>query len=266
VPESEVQNFSKWTAGRGGIPDTRFSTDWGQGMTVTSVSEAFSRLTTPLVADGCLRAGAPLRMAPEGIRPAVAGWRVAGRIRPARHAGSVDVFLEACGLASPGDVMVIDNAGRRDEACIGDLTALEVRLAGLAGIVVWGCHRDGPEIVEVGLPVFSYGCVPAGPRRLDPRPANALEQAQFGDFSIGPEDYVFADADGVVFIPGAALEAVLEAAEKIAHTERAQAKAIVSGRSLRAQLRFDAYLKRRAGNPSWTLRDHIREGGGAIEV
>ena len=235
-------------------------------MTVTSVSDAFSRLTTPLIADACLRAGAPLRMAAEGIRPVVAGWRIAGRVRPARHAGSVDVFLEACGLAAPGDVLVIDNGGRRDEACIGDLTALEVRLGGLAGMVVWGCHRDGPEIAEVGLPVFSYGCVPSGPRRLDPRPAHALEEARFGDFSVGPDDWVFADADGVVFVPGASLDAVIAAAETIARTERAQAKAIAAGRSLRSQLRFDEFLKRRAENPGWTLREHLREVGGAIEV
>ena len=49
-------------------------------------------------------------------------------------------------------VLVIDNAGRRDEACVGDLTALEVRLAGLAGMLVWGCHRDGPEIAAIDLP------------------------------------------------------------------------------------------------------------------
>ena len=133
-------------------------------------------------------------------------------------------------------------------------------------MVVWGCHRDGPEIAEVGLPVFSYGCVPSGPRRLDPRPAHALEEARFGDFSVGPDDWVFADADGVVFVPGASLDAVIAAAETIARTERAQAKAIAAGRSLRSQLRFDEFLKRRAENPGWTLREHLREVGGAIEV
>jgi regulator of RNase E activity RraA len=44
--------------------------------------------------------------------PVAAGWRAAGRVRSARHAGSVDVFLEAVGVAQPGDVLVIDNGGR----------------------------------------------------------------------------------------------------------------------------------------------------------
>jgi regulator of RNase E activity RraA len=84
------------------------------------VLEAFAGLSTPLVADACVRCGVPLRAAPAGIRPVVAGQRVAGRVLPARHYGSVDVFLEALGQAGAGDVLVIDNGGRTDEACVGD--------------------------------------------------------------------------------------------------------------------------------------------------
>ena len=90
-------------------------------------------LSTPLIADGCLRRGVPLRLAPPGIAPVVAGSRVAGRALPARHYGSVDVFLEAFGAARAGDVLVVDNAGRTDEACVGDLTVLEAQAAGIAG-------------------------------------------------------------------------------------------------------------------------------------
>jgi len=43
--------------------------------------------------------------------------------------------------ARRGDVLVIDNGGRLDEGCIGDLTALEAEHCGLAGIIVWGAHR-----------------------------------------------------------------------------------------------------------------------------
>src|SRR5436309_2569035 len=93
--------------------------------------------STPLVADACIRCGVPLRAAPPGIGPVIPGRRVAGRAVPARHYGSVDVFLEALGRAEPGDVLVVDNGGRTDEACVGDLTVLEAEGAGLAGMVVW---------------------------------------------------------------------------------------------------------------------------------
>lgn len=59
------------------------------------------------------------------------GSRLAGRVCPARHAGSVDAFLEAFQTAAPGDVLVADNGGRLEEACVGDLVALEAQAAGL---------------------------------------------------------------------------------------------------------------------------------------
>ena len=74
--------------------------------------EAFADLPTPLVADACLRCDVPVRAADPGIRAVVAGQRIAGRVLPVRHYGSVDVFLEAFGRAEAGDVLVIDNGGR----------------------------------------------------------------------------------------------------------------------------------------------------------
>ena len=87
--------------------------------------ENFAGLSTPLVADACLRGGVPLRVAPPGVAAVVSGRPIAGRALPARHYGSVDVFLEAFSSAEQGDVLVVDNGGRADEACIGDLVVLE---------------------------------------------------------------------------------------------------------------------------------------------
>jgi 4-hydroxy-4-methyl-2-oxoglutarate aldolase len=220
---------------------------------------------TPLVADACVRSGVPLRAAPHGISALAPGHRIAGRALPARHYGSVDVFLEALGRARPGDVLVIDNGGRADEACIGDLVVLEARAAGLAGLAVWGLHRDGPELAEIGLPVFSYGCYPAGPARLDQREPEALAAARFGPHQVTGDDFIFGDGDGVLFVGAGHVAEVLATAQQIWQAEREQARRIRDGETLRQQTDFDGYLTRRAADPSYTFRQHLRQVGGAIE-
>ncbi|MFD5322798.1 RraA family protein [Streptomyces sp. NPDC127092] len=226
----------------------------------------FAELSTPLVADACVRLGVPLRVAPAGITPVLPGRRLAGRALPARHYGSVDVFLEAFTThGEPGDVLVIDNGGRTDEACIGDLAVLEAEAAGVAGVVVWGLHRDTPDLLEIGLPVFSYGAHAPGPVRLDPRGPEALRSARFGEHTVGAEDVVFADDDGVVFVAADRVEDVLDTAEGIFRTERNQARRIRAGETLRDQTRFAEYLERRAQDPSYSFRRHLRRIGGAIE-
>jgi regulator of RNase E activity RraA len=141
------------------------------------LQKRFAELTTAHVADACVRAQVPVRTV---SLSAVLPGRVAGRVLPAKHVGSVDIFLEAFESAEPGDVLVVDNGGRRDEACVGDLVTLEAQAAGLAGLVVWGLHRDTVDIQAIGLPVYSLGPMPTGPVRLDPLPPDALESAIVG--------------------------------------------------------------------------------------
>jgi regulator of RNase E activity RraA len=224
--------------------------------------DRFEGLTTAHVADACIRAGVPVRTV---SLTAVAGGRIAGRVLPAQHVGSVDVFLEAFESAEAGDVLVVDNGGRRDEACVGDLVALEAAAAGIAGLVVWGLHRDTVDITAIGLPVFSLGALPTGPLRLDPLPADALSTATIGEWTVTREDVVLGDEDGVVFVPADRIDELFDLAESIRDTEHAQADEIRAGRSLRDQVRFADYLTARAANPDLTFRQHLRAVRGAIE-
>ena len=230
-----------------------------------TLAEAFAYVTTPLVADACLKRGVPLRVAPAGIRPLIKRARLAGRVLPVKHYGSVDIFLEAIEGAERGDILVIDNQGRTDEGCIGDLTTLEAKAAGVAGIIIWGTHRDTSELMEIDCPVFSYGSCPAGPQRLDRRETDALEKASFGGLNVGRDDAVFADTDGVIFVPLQTSEEVLATARSIWERERDQAEGLRAGKSLREQFRFKRYLEKRTDDPSYTFRQHLRETGGAIE-
>lgn len=230
------------------------------------LAAAFTELSTALIADAGLRLAIPVRFAPPGIVALLPGkQRVAGRALPVRHYGSVDVFLEAIDHAEHGDVMVIDNGGRRDEACIGDLAVLEAQAYRLAGIALWGLHRDTDELLRINFPVFSYGAFPAGPHRLDPREAEALATAHFGDHLISRDDVVFGDADGVVFAPVNRAEDLIQAALIIQLPERRQAEGVQRGKTLHQQLRFADYLTKRQADPTLTFRQHLRAIGGEIE-
>jgi len=230
------------------------------------LKEAFSGLSTPLIADACMRLGVFMRVAPIGIKPLVAGWKIAGRVLPVRHSGGVDIFLEVMADAEAGDILTIDNAARKHEGCIGDLTVLEARAKGLGGIAVWGFHRDTLQLIEIGLPVFSYGAFPVGPKRAYPRGRDALTTARFGDFKLTADDVVMGDDDGVVFTLLQDVEEIISVARKIAEAEKRQAENIQKGKTLSQQFKFDEYLKNRSKNPTLTFRKHLKKIGGAIEV
>ncbi len=222
--------------------------------------------TTPFIADACALLQVPIRLGPPGFRPLQPGVHIAGRVCPARHAGSTDVFLEAIAAAARGDVLVIDNGGRLDEGCIGDLVAGEAQVAGLAGIVVWGAHRDTAAIQAIAIPVWSLGTCPAGPQEVRARSPHALEAASLSHVTVMRDDVIFADEDGIVVVGVADLARVVDAARDIAAREQAQAARLRQGERLRDQLRLADYVARRTADPSHTFRDHLRALGGALEI
>ncbi|MEO6502520.1 MAG: RraA family protein [Jatrophihabitantaceae bacterium] len=229
------------------------------------IGQRFAALTTAHLADACVRGQVPVRCAPSPVKAVVPGQRLAGRVLPTQHAGSVDIYLEAIEGAEPGDVLVVDDGGRLDAACVGDLVVQEVASAGLAGVLIWGMHRDTVDIRAIGLPVFSLGAIPTGPLSLTPRPATALQLATVGECTVSRDDLVLGDDDGVLFVPAAQAEQIFMLAEAIRDTERVQAERMRAGESLREQVRFGAFLTDRAQNPALTFREHLRAVRGAIE-
>jgi 4-hydroxy-4-methyl-2-oxoglutarate aldolase len=224
-----------------------------------------STLSTPHLADACLRVGVAVRCGPAGLIPLATGMHCVGRALPARHVGSVDVFFEALERSRPRDVLVIDNLGRLDEACIGDLVTLEAQKAGLSGIVVWGLHRDTDELLAIGLPFFSLGRSPVGPQRLDPRSADDLTSVHIGPWNVTSQDIVIGDSDGVLLVPMENLGDIAAAAIEVRDTERGQAANMQAGVSFRQQVGFAKYLAARNSNPALSFREHLRTIGAAIE-
>lgn len=232
-----------------------------------ATTQTDNAIATAQIVDACMRLKLPYRIAPAGIKSiAKVGSMISGPAIPVRHYGSVDIFLETIETTeTQNGVLVIDNNGREDEACIGDLVVLEAKLAGIKAIVVWGLHRDTNDLVQIGLPVFSYGAYPAGPARLDSREADALKSAQFRDFIVTKYDTAFLDADGAVFVETSDVQQILDVAQTIKSKERYQAEAAAEGKSLRSQFRFQDYLKQREKDANYTFRMHLAALSKSIE-
>lgn len=202
-------------------------------------------ITTANLADACDRLGIAPRYAP--LVPVTPGMRVAGPARPVVHRGSVDVFFAAMEQASRGDVLVIDNGGRLDEGCVGDLTTIEAKAYGLAGIVIFGAHRDTADLRAIDLPLFSLGACALGPRAL--RTGEPERPCTIAGFVVTERDVVFADDDGMLVIDDEHAPAVLETARAIHDQEHRQADLVRTGTTLHEQFRWAEYVERARTEP-----------------
>ncbi|WP_368499053.1 RraA family protein [Herbiconiux sp. A18JL235] len=222
-------------------------------------------VATAALADVSLRLDVALGVAPTALRPVTAEAAFSGPAVPVAHVGSVDVILMAIDDAARGSVLVVDNGGRDDEACVGDLLTLEASTAGLAGIVIWGRHRDTAQLREIGLPVFSLGAHPFGPRfaRAPGAPGTPVSIAAA---VVRPGDLVVADDDGVVFAPADRSHELVAAALALQQLEGSQAERMRAGETLRTQLDFSAFREAQRTDPTLTLRTHLARIAKAIEV
>ncbi|MFH9404460.1 RraA family protein [Streptomyces sp. NPDC017638] len=210
--------------------------------------------------DAGIRLGQRLTLPPLPLRPAAPGMRLAGPLRRIRHTEGVASIFQGLDEAREGDVLFIDNGGRTDEACMGDLVAIEARLAGMAGLVVWGCHRDTDELALIRLPVFSLGPCPSSPT-LRPDTGDTTGQP----FPFEPGDVAVGDSDGLIVIPAKTYSEVVDVARTIVAAEQRQAEKALHGVSLREQLRWAEFTERRQRDPSYTFRTHMARLGGALE-
>ncbi|MDH6622614.1 4-hydroxy-4-methyl-2-oxoglutarate aldolase [Streptomyces sp. LBL] len=156
--------------------------------------------------------------------------------------GSVGDFLDD---VPPGAVVVIDNAGRTDCTVWGGIMTQTAAARGLAGTVVHGACRDVATSLSESYPLFSCGrFMRTGKDRV--RLAMVGTPLSLGGVPVAPGDLVRGDSDGVVVIPAARLQEVIELAERIEDTEHGIVTAVRAGHSLRqARADFGYHLLQR---------------------
>lgn len=150
----------------------------------------------------------------------------AGLTRSDSHLG-----INAIEAADEGDIIVIDNGGRKDVSCWGEILSYGAKNKKVAGVIIDGAFRDIDDIKPINFPVFARAVVPVTARkRIMSLDTNKIIQC--GGVQVRPGDYAMADGSGVVIIPSEKINEVLDKAEELFEKEQAMVKEIKSGKSI----------------------------------
>lgn len=181
---------------------------------------------------------------PSDIRPIddtqiLAGpvFTVSGSAKPGISEGdALLAWTEFLSAASKGHVVIC--AGQTENiALMGELSAETLQARGVLGYVSDGGCRDADFIRKIGFQTFHRFYTPR-----DVVGAWSVDEMQtpikIGDVNIAPGDYVIADIDGVVIIPGAHIATIITSCEEVMNTENQVRTAIRSGVDPK-----EAYLK-----------------------
>jgi 5-oxopent-3-ene-1,2,5-tricarboxylate decarboxylase/2-hydroxyhepta-2,4-diene-1,7-dioate isomerase len=157
----------------------------------------------------------------DGVRPMHPELKLVGSARTLRfvpnredlfdsHGGGYNAQKRVFDTVGDGEVIVIEARGERGSGTLGDILALRASARDAAGIVTDGGVRDFDAVAAVGIPVFTAGAHPAvlGRRHV---PWDADVTIACGGTTIQPGDIIVGDSDGVIVIPPAMAEAVVDA-------------------------------------------------------
>ena len=158
----------------------------------------------------------------DGVRPLHPDAKLVGTARTLRfvplredlfdsHGGGYNAQKRAFDAVGEGEVIVIEARGETGSGTLGDILAIRAHARGAAGIVTDGGVRDADAVTAVGIPVYTAGAHPAvlGRRHV---PWDHDVTIGCGGTTVQPGDVIVGDADGVLVIPPALVEEVVEAA------------------------------------------------------
>ena len=209
----------------------------------------FEGLDTPGVSDALDKLGLPgqcLGLAPLGnysqviVGPAFTVQYVTASVPP----GTVGDFIED---VAPGDVVVIDNAGRTDCTVWGDIMTQYAVHRQIAATVIDGVCRDVNKALSDGFPMFSKGrFMRTGKDRVQVQSVN--QPVSIGTARVCSRDIVVADANGVVIVPRDRAREIAAVARHIESVETDIRELLSQGQTLkeaRAALGYH-HLQRKA--------------------
>jgi 4-hydroxy-4-methyl-2-oxoglutarate aldolase len=205
---------------------------------------AEKNLYTAVVSDSLDQLGFRSQAMREYLRPLYSNCKVAGW---ARTLSCSDIYhtptdpyaieIEAVDSLLPGEVAVVGTQKSVRNAPWGELLSTASRARGARGAIIDGLVRDVQKIEELGFPVFASGIKPVDSLGRGVVTAYNVP-VECGEVLVNPGDFVFADFDGVVVIPKAAVDEVIRLASEKVRRENSSRSELMQGAYLR-----DVYKK-----------------------
>jgi regulator of RNase E activity RraA len=209
-----------------------------------SITDRLSQCYTGVVHDVMRAMGLRDFTFPPELRPLFPERRLAGpaftidgKVDP--QADAHETLLAWTGLLSQAKAghLWVSQPNDRVVAHMGELSAETLKNKGVLGCVADGFVRDVDFLLEMGFQTWSRGFTPRDivgywlPRAIE-------VDIRIGDVVVAPGDYLVGDRDGLLRVPRAIVEDVIDKAEAAIKTENKVRTAILAGTDPQ-----EAYLK-----------------------
>lgn len=190
-----------------------------------SIEAVLREVSTSHVSDAMHRKGEM-----HGIHAVCFGKKFFGKAFTVKaYPGDWSKSVQAIDKAERGDVIVIDAHGSR-LALWGELATKSAISKGISGVVIDGAVRDVEEVKKMKFPVFARYVSPAAG---EPKGLGELSvPIKCGGVDVEPGDYILADQNGVVVIPGRRALEVINRALYVKEKEERVKKEIADGKTL----------------------------------
>lgn len=202
------------------------------------VQEVKEKLYASVISDVLDDMGLTRQVMGADIRPLTPDGMIFGRVRTML---AVPIFtslpepyerqIEATDALSEGDVVVAHTSNVVSSAFWGELFSTAAYARGAVGAVIDGFARDYRLIEHTSFPVFCRGLYPVNSKgRLVVSDYDV--PITCGGVKVKPGDFIFAEMDGVVVIPGEIFDDVISKALTISGKENAMRADLLRGSAL----------------------------------
>lgn len=196
--------------------------------------EEIRKMDTASISDAMDKLGIPCGLL--GIQAVIPGHKICGEAFTVHYVpcgmvkGTVGDFIDD---VKPGQVVVIDNAGRTYCTVWGDIMTFTAKAKGIEGTLIDGVCRDVNGIKELDYAIYTKGkYMVTGKERVEVDSVNI--PVAISGVQVRPGDLILGDDSGALCIPAEKAEEILKIAKTIEETEQKIIAEVKNGSTLKA--------------------------------